>query len=175
MIRMEQPSLVLHSCDVPGYKYKMWKTVELAAGTTSIDVTNQIHSALNEATDNHLYNVIINCHGSPGFLHVGGSGIGFGTGSVSVLRQLKGIGTIGTIWLVACEVAKGEQKDLGKDFCSQLAQSANCDVVSSVKTQQVNTGFYLRGHPFGCIDKYEGLVYRFLPDGDYEVYKPKFQ
>lgn len=173
MIRMKQPSLVLHSCDVPGYKYKMWKTVELSAGATSIDVTNQIHLALNEADDNHLHNVIINCHGSPGFLHVGGDGIGFGTGSVSVLKQLKDIGTIGTIWLVACNVAKGQQKDLGRDFCSQLAQNAFCDVVAAEKLQRVNVGFYLRLHPFGCIDKYEGPVYKFFPDGDYEVYKPK--
>jgi hypothetical protein len=26
MIKMERPSLVLHSHNVPGYKYKMWAT-----------------------------------------------------------------------------------------------------------------------------------------------------
>jgi hypothetical protein len=28
---MKTPSLALHSPDVPGYKYKMWKTVFFAA------------------------------------------------------------------------------------------------------------------------------------------------
>ena len=75
---------------------------------------------------------------------------------------------IGTIWLVACEVAAQQgvaTGGAGKTFCAELAKTAGCDVIASAATQYVNVGFYLRGAPWSCIDDYEGLTYRFRRAG----------
>jgi hypothetical protein len=81
---------------------------------------------------------------------------------------------VGTIWLVACEVAKTESGTIGKEFCSSLSFWSGADVIAGKKKQRVNVGFYLRGLPDNAIDRYEGMVYRFTPDYDYEVWQPPF-
>lgn len=172
MITMRQPSLVLHSCDVPGHKYEMWKSWLMPKGATASDVVYWIEYAAKRSPEQYLMNVIINCHGSPGFLHVGGSGIGFGTGSVAIFKPLKKV-DIGTIWIIACEVAgsksKGDNK--GKLFCSQLAKSAGCRVIASEKTQHVDFFYEYFRSPYGTIDDYEGPTYEFSPAGGWKLWK----
>ena len=174
MIRLEQPALALHSHDVPGYKYKMQTTVSLPQTATVYNVAAQILLAVKDASENYLENVVINCHGSPGQLHVG-TGNTINAQNVGIMKLLKqGAQKVGTIWIVACEVA-GYPKgivQLGAYFCAELARAAGCFVVASEKTQYVNPGLYLRGCPKNCIDDYEGTVYRYDANGNQEVFKP---
>ena len=108
MIRMKQPSLVVHSHDVPGYKYQMKWTWKMLPGTTAGDIVNWVLHANNGqfgARHQRLENIIINCHGSPGSLYVGGvHSADLNIGNVGVFSSLQSC-DIGTIWLVACEVA----------------------------------------------------------------------
>ncbi len=171
MIRMKQPSLVVHSHDVPGYKYRMKWTWEMLPGASAGDLVNWVLHANGGqfgARRQRLENIVVNCHGSPGSLFIGGTGSpDLNIGNMGVFSSLRGR-DIGTIWLVACEVAAqlgGATGGVGKSFCAELAKTAGCDVIASAATQHVNVGFYLRGCPWGCIDDYEGLTYRFKPMG----------
>ena len=159
MIKLRQPSLVLHSCDVPGYKYRMWQSWTMPKAATPQDVVNWIIYARNHTPELILSNVVINCHGSAGKLYVGGSGQQtINNYNVELFSQLRTI-DLGTIWLVACKVANTGP---GKYFCEHLAQIAGCSVVAADASQYVETG----SCPYGCVDNYEGHTYEFDGAGE---------
>jgi hypothetical protein len=175
-IRMKQPSLVVHSHDVPGHKYQMKWTWKMQPNATARDLANWVLHANHGqfgAQGQRLENIIINCHGDAGQLYIGGTrAAAFRIADVGNFGVLQGH-DIGTIWLVACEVARGRGTAAGQDgmaFCAALAQAAGCDVVAGGEDQHVEFGFYLRGCPWGCIDEFEGVAYRFKPTGGYVWY-----
>jgi hypothetical protein len=178
MIKLRQHALALHSCDVPGYKYEMATTWTMPRGCSATDVVYWINYAIDLSADLYLHNVVINCHGSPGAIHVGGcydkkkgSGSKITLGDVAIFQSLRKRGAVGTIWIVACEVAKNKEgSTLGTDFCKQLAINAGCDVVAADKTQKVDFIFNNFRHPYGHIDDFEGIAYRFSPGGSVEVW-----
>lgn len=154
MIKLIQPSLALHSHDVPGYKYRMSETWKMPKAASASDVVYWIQYAYDQ-TDYGLHNVVINCHGLDGRLFVGGDGQPtINTSNVGLFTGVKN--KCSTIWLVACEVVKTAA---GKNFCSQLAQNAKCNVVAADSNQHVDATFYLRFCPKNCIDEYEGATY----------------
>lgn len=176
MIKMKQPALVVHSHDVPGHRYQMMFTWNLLPKATPQQIVNWILYAKGGyfgARRNRLENVIINCHGEAGKLYIGGEcNPAFEIYDVHYFSALRGL-NIGTIWLVACQVSnqKGVATGgIGKDFCTALAQYAGCDVIASADTQYVNVSFYVRGCPWGCIDGFEGLTYRFKPTGEHAYF-----
>ncbi len=168
MIDMKQPSLVLHSHDVPGYKYKMWATWNVPDKMPVSTLVDWIIWAIDHSPNLRLDNVVINCHGSPGYLHIGS---GIGVNNLDPFTRLRNKGAIGTIWIVACQVSDGKympnacpvDSNNGPYFCSRLAAAAGCYVVASDKTQYVDIGYYLALCPWGYIDDYEGNVYRYSP------------
>lgn len=178
MIKLKQASLALHSCDVPGYKYQMHTTWTMPKGATAENVVYWINYARQRAPEMYLHNVVINCHGSPGGLHIGGDAGKPGgflmtkahTGSFQKVRQH---GDVGRLILVACEVASGNKTDdkLGKDFCQKLAIDSGCFVVAADKIQKVDFWFEYIRHPDGAIDDFEGKVYEFSPAGGYTNWK----
>ena len=169
---MRQPSLVLHSHDVPGYRYQMWKTAELPRGVNAMNVVNWIHWGIEHSPELYLHNVIINCHGAPGALLIGGDGSNkIECGNVGVFNSLRQKGAVGTIWLVACRVAENSGMGypkwfLGPKFCSALAQAAGCEVAAADVKQRVDVPYNYFYHPFGTIDDFEGKVYRFSPGSE---------
>jgi len=176
MIRLSEPSMAMHSNDVPGYKYKMWKTVKMPLYTNAHDVVSWTLWGINNSPEMYLDNVVINCHGAPGGVILGDKELIFSesnryewlySGNVGLFSSVKAKGSLGTIWLVACEVAKGST---GKSFCSSLAKAAGCNVVAADKKQRVNFGFYLQSCPDNCIDKFEGTAYRWDRNGNQEVF-----
>jgi len=179
MIMMKQPSLAINSDDVPGPKYHMWQTIQAPRGVRALWTVNQILKANGDARkfqDSPLANVVINCHGDPGTLWIGGvpdeDGDAYGAidDDVGVFRALKPH-NIGTIWLVACQAAKGA---VGKEFCQQLATFSGCQVVASDEYQEVGVwGTYrLLDGLHGQIDEFEGNVYRFTVTGGMQLIDP---
>src|SRR5215475_2088043 len=141
MIKLRQPSVVLHSDDVPGYKYRMWQTWKMPRGASASDVVYWINWAIDRSPEMELHNVLINCHGGPGTLYVGGAGNGGKTITAPDLGIFKNVrrGSLGTIYIVACEVTKNDGTNpLGKDFCRQLAINAECFVVAADAIQSVD-------------------------------------
>jgi hypothetical protein len=173
MIKLKQPSLALHSYNVPGYKYRMWQTWKMPPTATAKNVVYWIQWAIDHSPELYLHNVIINCHGSPGYLHIG-QNTGIGHEDLGAFVELRQKQSVGTIWIVACQVAETEDQHgrLGKYFCSELARSAACQVVAADKLQYVDVSFYLRFCPDHSIDDYEGTIYRWDAAGREEVYNP---
>ena len=176
MIMMQQPSLAINSDDVPGPKYIMWRTRDAPRGSTANWVVNEIivdNAAALSFKNSQLLNVIINCHGSPGSLSVGGIGDDGGSinmDNVGEFARLKGR-NIGTIWLVACNAARG---DKGKGLCQMLATVSGCQVVAADDYQDVGVwGTYrLLAGLHGQIDEFEGTVYSFTLIGGARVIDP---
>ena len=111
--------------------------------------------------------MVINCHGLPGQLFVGGEkNPPIALKDVGLFAQLR-TKDIGPLWLVGCFVATGGN---GQLFCSKLATTIGCLVVGADESQYVE-GRYMRGNcPFGTIDEFEGTAYLFSPSGKKELY-----
>jgi hypothetical protein len=183
MITMLQPSLAINSNDVPPPNYTMWDTWNAPKGATVGDVYGRIITAYSRAAMKGagLVNVIINCHGYPGGLWVGGlAGDSINMNNLGILAGLKGF-KIKTVWLVACNAA---QDEWGKKFCRLFAQTVGSQVVASEAEQDVGVTGYL-GFATGAfnidpsspsqfysgeIDGYEGDTYLFEPDGSMVTY-----
>lgn len=164
MIAMKQPGLALHSHDVPGYKYQMWATWTVPKTMNADGVVSWILHAESCVQDEFLHNVILNCHGEPGYLYMGA---GIGINDVRAFERLRGK-EVGRIWIVACDVHKeatylGGQ---GHDFCVALARASGCTVMAADTTQYV----YESSLPYGFIDDYEGNLYAY--DGSGAVTTP---
>lgn len=158
MIKLKQPSLVLHSHDVPGYKYRMWTSWMMPKGARVNDVIYWIKYARNQAPELWLRNVVINCHGLDGKLYVGGDGQPtINNYNVNLFSELRGL-DIGTIWLVACKVAN---TGIGKYFCEHMAQLAGCSVVAADALQYAD----MSSCPFGAVDNYEGHTFEWNAAG----------
>lgn len=161
MIMMKQPSLVLHSHNVPGYKYKMWATWTVPKTLPVSTLVGWIEFAIDKSPEYYLRNVIINCHGSPGHLSIGK---GVGVYDLDPFKRLRQKQAIGRIWIVACEVHK-TSSSLGHDFCTALAKASACSVAAADALQYVNESAI----PYGYIDDYEGNVYVYDGSGTPEL------
>ena len=173
MIRMLTPSLVINSHDVPGPTYHMWRTVKARRGAyvhELIDYIDDGHRVALETFGYRLLNIVINCHGQPGSLYVGGDGTtSVSQSEVSALAPLRGKGS-GTIWLVSCNVAKG---NFGKDFCQALAVTTGYQVVAADDFQEVGLwGGYNVLFVDNCIDEFEGNVFGFYASGTHRQIDP---
>jgi hypothetical protein len=156
VIRLKDYSLALHSHDVPGYKYTMSQTWTMPQGARPSDLVYWILYARDHSPEFSLRNVVINCHGLSGKLYIGGDGQPtLNSNNLGIFSQLQNK-EIGTIWLVACEIAKGFK---GRYFCEQMAKTAGCNVVAADVSQHVDFTFYLRLCPSKCIDEFEGKTY----------------
>jgi hypothetical protein len=151
MIKLRQPSLALHSCDVPGYRYSMWQSWVMPERATAMDVLNWIRYARDTSPELSLRNVVINCHGNDGKLSVGGDGQPtINKDNIGIFTKLRGT-DLGTIWLVACAVASSAN---GKLFCQRLAQFAGCSVVAADENQ-----IGALWCPWGSVDNFEGHTF----------------
>lgn len=171
MIKLKQPALALHSHDVPGYKCKMQTTWVMPEGASVNNVVFWIDWAVRNSSNQRLENVVINCHGTPGFLHVGGSWKGFGIEGTKLFYKFRGKNAIGKIWILACDVAGGN--GIGWNFCGALAKAADCQVIAATRAQRVEKMFdFFR--PNECIDDFEGVAYLFGPNGDMTTFSNTF-
>lgn len=160
MIRLKQPTLVLHSHDAPGYKPKMHISWNLPKGATPHDVVSRILDGQDYSPD--LQNVVINSHGSSGKIWAGGlNRLSIKRSNVDLFGLLRNKITC-TIWIFGCEVAKGAK---GSNFCANMAKAASCNVIAS-DIVQLAPGI---SHPYGYIDYYEGTVYRWNPSGTLSI------
>lgn len=136
-------------------------------GASPSDVAYWIKLAVDRSKDLALKNVVINCHGLPGELYVGGENKRPITLSdLDVFSKLR-TKDIGTIWLVGCFVATGQN---GMQFCSRLAITFGCFVVGANDSQFVERRFTRGKVPVGAIDDFEGAAYWFNPSGSHEVF-----
>ena len=119
-----------------------------------------------------LQNIILNCHGYPGGLWIGGiadptdnpHSHSLQKEDLTTFGVLKPL-NVGTIWIVSCDIAGGEK---GQNFCQTLANVAGTQVIVSDESQEVTNwqGVQLAlVWMYNNIDDYEGTVYSFTPAG----------
>ncbi len=178
MIKMKSPSLVINSHDVPGPNYRMWETINASEGMTVTMLVNEIIRVYRITLEDNegLYNIIINCHGwdGGGGLSIGGMGKEALTTRNAPYFSLLKTRRIGTIWLVACQAAKGNS---GKELCRAIAYHSSSLVVASDEDQSVGIWggynvWYGRAFNAHHIDEYEGTVFGFYPNGMMNVIDP---
>jgi hypothetical protein len=167
MIRMQQPSLCLHSHDVPPPHYRMWRTLDLRENIQPTEVVALIVKANSDALAQKkpaLRNIILNAHGYAGKVSIGGMGVkGIGKEDAAVFAPLQPL-NVGTIWLLSCRAAEGSD---GQSLCSTLARIAGTTVMASTATQAADAweGFRIKSGPSGNIDDMDGDVYGFTAIG----------
>lgn len=191
MIKLRQPALGLHACDLepPMRRFKMWQNWQMPRGARPEDVVYWILYARDQAPEQMLPNVLINTHG--GFeppiwnkLYIGGRyPEGFdewadppktiastiNIQNVAIFKQLRAK-DIGTIWLHGCGAAA---LPYGHDFCRSMAVESGCNVVASEAQQELYPGEaykYLWSKYSGYIDDYEGRTFCWTPSGgEYQI------
>jgi hypothetical protein len=171
MFTLEQPSMSINSTDISWSVIRMWNTwKDLDANVSRDHIVNWTATVARGAPGGKLHNVVINCHGLPGWV---GIGQGFNRNHLGLFTAWAGL--VEKIWFVACLVARipttAMQRDLdtnysglgasdGNIFCSQLAKNANCYVVAPTEEQR-NRG----GYSTGRMPTYEGLLLSYGPGG----------
>lgn len=171
MFTLEQPSMALNGTDITWSKIKMWNTWEVDRTQTREHIVEWVATVASGAPGGKLKNVVINCHGLPGFV---GIGQGFNVNHVGLFRQWAGL--VHKIWFVACLVARIPDSTMqasldatypgfgagdGNVFCSRLAQNARCYVFASTEEQR-NRG----GYALGQMPTFEGLCLSYGPAGN---------
>jgi hypothetical protein len=151
--------MALNSHDVPPPDYKMWNTYKVSADTTPNHMLGWTAKVAGDVPGG-LRCVVFNSHGGPGKL-------GIGTGITPVQANLFKVlsGKVNTIFIVACEVAQiGSTSFDGNLFCGAIAKASGATVFCSTALQRTYL-YPIIGLSFGCIDEYEGIVYRYNRDG----------
>lgn len=160
MFEIPQPSMALNSHDVPPPDYMMWNTYKVSASTS---VENMIgwSATVAKGVSGGLKCLIINCHGSPGRLHIG---TGISLRDAPVFGALKG--RVNTIFIVACQIAQtgsGGALD-GNLMCGAIAKAAGATVFCSTALQTTGL-FTVIGLQDGTIDEYEGTILKYNSSG----------
>jgi hypothetical protein len=170
MITLEQPSMALNSTEISWSEILMENTWRVDRNQTREHIVEWVATVARGFRGGKMKNLIINCHGLPGWV---GIGQGFNRTHLGMFTAWQGL--VQNIWFVACLVARiptaAYQTELntnypgfgtgdGNIFCSELAQNVRCYVVAPTEEQR-NRGGYVRGQ----LPAYEGLLMCYNPQG----------
>ena len=113
-ILLQQPALSINAHDVGWPSYDMWRTIDAPEGTTPGTAAGWIFATNMEAMKTWktpLRNIVLNAHGYPGKVSIGGIGRDhIYPSDLSVFGILKPM-NVGTIWLCGCRAAQGPDWD----------------------------------------------------------------
>lgn len=174
MLKLEEPTFGFNAHDVGFPHYKMWETIDAPRGADVQLLLDSIVRANRLALENQqkpLANIVLNCHGYPGRVWLGGVFSGFlDMSTLSALSVLKPK-NLGTIWLTSCAAAKESR---GKLFCMTLSLLTGCPVVASEASQEVDMwgAWRIKSGLPGLIDEMEGTVLRFTANSVYSRVNP---
>ncbi|MCB1826598.1 MAG: hypothetical protein KDJ54_19270 [Candidatus Competibacteraceae bacterium] len=167
MITIDQPAMTLNSKVTPPIaRYQMWNSWDIDGTHTIAHIVAWVATVARGAPGGKLKNLVIQCHGSPGYIYLGTGS--FNRTNVSTMNSWAGL--IEKIWVVACRPAYIDPTCGPTGFCasdgnlliSEMARAAQCYVVASTETQWNIAKTY----PFGKIPSYEGLVLSYGPQGN---------
>jgi hypothetical protein len=152
------PTLTWKDNRLPADDVAPWDTTVMFVGP-KITVGELVSDSVDwcQKYDGQGKNLMIYCHGSPGFLLLCKEGVNLrNVGKLDPLRPY-----FDTVSIHACLVAKGEA---GRTFCSKLAHVLVAPVDGAVELQY-NTGPQTI---YGYLDdqKYDGDYYRHQPSGE---------
>jgi hypothetical protein len=159
MYKIPQPALSLNDTRTESI-FPQWRTETITPTTTRRTVIERVVLAADRAPGGKITNVIVHCHGGPGFLQMGE---GFHPHHAQLFSAWRGM--VGKIWIHACRVASGK---LGDEMCRAIARASACTLYASTY-RQFNiigrVGGPAHRYPQGVLDEFEGDVKHFGPDG----------
>jgi len=161
MIRLERPNMAVNDPRVRTgptasqvRRYQMEKTWDIATTESRQHIINGVKNIAQNAANGKLKNLVLSCHGNPGYLQLGQ---GFDVSHVTLFSSWQGL--VEKIWLPDCLVASGAE---GNNFCSGMARQAQCYVVAPTEVQcDVFTTM-----PYDQLTSFEGLVLCYGPNGN---------
>ena len=149
MFRLERPSMAVNDPRVAGggsvRRYQMWNTWDIRANETRQHIISWVATVARRATGGKLKNLVLSCHGLPGYLQLGQ---GFNRSHLRLFAEWHGL--IEKIWLPNCLVARIPDRAMqsrldtqypgwgtsdGNVFCSTLARTVHCYVVAATEEQ----------------------------------------
>ncbi len=160
MYRLSRPSMALN--DPRNHKrFQLANTWDVSRTETRTHMAEWVAHVARTSDGHKLKNLVLNCHGAPGFLEMGE---GIRSSDLEVFRPWQGL--IDKIWIPACRIAaipaSGSGEADGNVFCSRLAKIVGCYVVASTETQCSSVG----NIPRDMMPSYEGLILSYGPEGN---------
>jgi len=177
MYRLERPSMAVNDprvVDEHGNirRFQLGNTWNISQNESRQHIINWVAQVARNAQGGKLKNLVLSCHGLPGYLQLGQ---GFNSSHMDMFIQWRGL--IEKIWLPNCLVARipdaamsaqmarsypGFGVSDGNIFCSSLAKKVRCYVVASTEIQLE----YFRVLPIDMMTSFEGLVLSYGPEGN---------
>lgn len=159
MYKIPQPALSLNDTRTHSI-FPQWATEIVRPDATRSNIIQRVVTAAGRLPSGRITNVIVHCHGAPGFLQMGQ---GFRAQHAHLFEPWRG--KVEKIWIHACRVAAGV---LGDEMCRAIAATTACTVYASTY-RQFNVIGAVNGpahrYPTGVLDEFEGAVKHFGPDG----------
>lgn len=156
---------------------QMWNTWTVKKTDTKQHIVDWPAQVARGAPGGKLSEIVISCHGAPGYLQLGE---GIGLADVGLFQAWRGL--VDKVWIRACLVGRIVGPDTasqgdgafiaalslsgdGHRFCSELAQALGCYLVVGTELQVSSRYSATNPVPFGQLDTYEGLVLSYNPKG----------
>jgi hypothetical protein len=177
MITIQPPHMGLNDERAPVF-VQMWNTWKVSAKDTKQHIVDWTACVARGAPGGKLNEIVISCHGAPGYLQLGD---GISLADVPLFQAWRGL--VNKVWLRACLVGRIVGPDTpkqgdgafisalslsgdGHKFCSELAKALQCYLVVGTELQSSNKYSATKPVPFGQLDSYEGLVLSYDPKGE---------
>lgn len=176
MYRLERPSMALNdprvSVGTAVRRFQMENTWDIQANETRQHIIEWVATVARGARGGKLKNLVLSCHGLPGYLQLGE---GFNRTHLALFKDWRGL--IEKIWLPNCLVARipdtamqtqqehdypGWGTSDGNVFCSNLAKQVQCYVVAATELQIEAMATV----PADMMTSFEGLVLSYGPAGN---------
>ncbi len=176
MYQLERPSMAVNDPRVRNNgsvrRYQMWNTWDIQQNESRHHIISWVSQVARGAPGGRLKNLVLSCHGLPGYLQLGE---GFSMAHMALFSGWRGL--VEKIWLPNCLVARipdaKMQKEMdvkfpgmgvsdGNVFCSSLAQKVECYVVAATELQRELPITV----PMDMMTSFEGLVLSYGPGGN---------
>lgn len=156
---------------------RMWNTWNISQTERKTFIFDWAARVARGAPGGRLAELVICCHGRPGFLQLGE---GIGSGDAHLFGRWRDL--VGKVWIRACLVGRivtpqslqeGDGALLqalnlsgdGHRFCSEAARALGGYIVVSTELQVSSRYSRTNPLPYGRLDAFEGLVLSYHPDG----------
>lgn len=152
----------------------MWNTWDDVKDDVPVEhIADWVATVADGAPDRHLRVVVMTAHGQGGWIALG-QGIVRPRGPQKIMSRDRGIdihdvpvfakwmNKVANIWIIACSTAykMPDREYDGGRFCSALAKTTGAYVVASTDQQMGD----ILPLPWGCVDRWEGVVRRYEPE-----------
>ena len=170
MFQLARPNMAVNDPRLRS-RFQMWNTWNITTSEARDHIVGWVAEVAASAQGSRLRNLVLHCHGAPGWLQLGQ---GFGVEHIGLFAAWRG--KVEKVWITACQIAEiptaagpsgpaaapsGPPPRDGNLFISGLAKEAGCYVVASTETQC----HQVQDVAADMMTSFEGLVLSYTPAG----------